>query len=162
MATVTGGDKLRARLDEIARLSNNASGVKVGFLAEATYPSGKSVAMIAAIQEFGAPRAGIPPRPFMRNAIAKHHAEWGPAMAQLLLDNGYDAFRTLQQAGEAISGQIRQSIIETNEPPLAESTLRKRGVGGMVYNPKDPKTFGAKPLIDTGNMLNSVNYEVQA
>jgi hypothetical protein len=162
MAGISGGQKLQERLEQIRRMATNATSVNVGFLAESTYPSGMPVAAVAAIQEFGAPRAGIPPRPFMRNAIAKHKAEWGPSVAQLLRDNDYDALRTLQLAGEAIAGQIRNSIIETNSPPLAESTLRKRGVAGMVYNAKDPSTFGAKPLVHTGNLLNSVSYQVKA
>ena len=117
--------------------------------------------MIAAIQEWGAPRAGIPPRPFFRNMIADKKGEWPKAISDLLVANGYDALRTLQQTGEAVAGQLRESIVRTDSPALAESTLRKRGVGGMVYNAKDRRTFGAKPLIDTGHMLNSVNYQVK-
>ena len=50
-----------------------------------------------------------------------------------------------------------------HQPRTAASTLRKRGVAaGTVYNPKDMSTFGAKPLIDTGHMFNSVDYQVKA
>lgn len=162
MATTRGGDKFEMKLADMTRLATNARSVGIGFLAEAKYPDGTPMAMIAAIQDFGAPNAGIPPRPFFRNMIAAKRHEWGPAVRDLLLDNGYDALRTLQLAGEAIAGQLRQSIVDTNSPPLAESTLRARGVGGMVYNPKKSSTFGAKPLIDTGHLFNSVDYEVKA
>lgn len=144
---VKGGDQLEARLAEISRLANNASSVKVGFLSEATYPNGVPVALIGAIQNWGAPSRGIPPRPFFSNMIAKKSPEWGPAIGQLLVDNGYDALRTLQLAGEDVAGQLRQSIIDTNEPPLAESTIKRKGFD--------------KPLVDTGHMLNSVGYEVK-
>ena len=93
--------------------------------------------------------------------IANKQAEWPAAVGGLLKANNYDALRTLQLTGEAIAGQLRTSIVETNEPPLAPSTLRKRGVAGMVYNPKDMSTFGAKPLVWTGHMLNSVDYQVK-
>lgn len=163
MATITGGGKLKSKLQEIAALIGNASSVRIGFLENATYPDGKPVAMIAAIQEFGAPGAGIPPRPFFRNMIAAKKSEWGPAIADLLKDNGYDALRALQLTGEAISGQLRQSIVDTNSPALAASTLRKRGVAaGTKYDPANPATYGAKPLVDTGHMLNSIEYEVKA
>jgi hypothetical protein len=119
--------------------------------------------MIAAIQNWGAPAVGIPPRPFFSNAIRAKKGEWPTAIRNLLKDNNYDALRTLQQTGEVIAGQIRQSIIETNDPPLKASTLRARGVApGMKYDPEKPATFGAKPLIDTGVLLNSVSYQVKA
>jgi hypothetical protein len=148
MATVTGGAKFQAKLQAMAGAVTSAESVKVGFLAGATYPDGKPVAMIAAIQEFGAPRAGIPPRPFFRNMIAAKSPEWGPATGALLIANDYDALKTLQQVGEAVAGQLRQSIVDLVDPPLAPSTIKRKG--------------HSKPLIDTGHMLNSVDYEVQS
>ncbi len=147
MSTSSGGDKLAARLQEISRKLTNASAVRVGFLSESSYPDGKPVAFVAALQEWGAPAAGIPARPFFRNMIATKKAEWPNAMAGLLKANDYDALRTLQQTGEAVSGQLKQSIIDTNEPALAPSTIKRKGF--------------SKPLVDTGHMLNSVNYEVK-
>jgi hypothetical protein len=163
MATISGGNRWAERLAAITRSISNASAVQIGFLADARYPDGKPVAMIAAIQEYGAPSVGIPPRPFFRNMIAAKKGEWPEAVAGLLEANDYDALRTLQLTGEAISGQLRESIIETNTPPLADSTIvRKGGIHGMKYDPKDPSTFPAKPLVDTGHMLNSIEYEVKA
>lgn len=146
MATVTGGDKFAAAMQEIADMLGNNS-LRVGFLEGATYPDGKPVAMIAAIQEYGAPNAGIPPRPFFRNMIANKSSEWPTAIAGLLRANNYDAEKVLQLTGEAIKGQLQQSIRDTNEPPLAPSTIARKGF--------------AKPLIDTGHMLNSVDFEVK-
>jgi len=103
--------------------------------------------MVAAVQNFGAPRAGIPPRPFFSNMIAEKSPEWGPALGALLIDNEFDAFRALQLAGEGISGQLVQSIQDTNSPPLAQSTI-------------DAKGF-SKTLIDTGQLWQSVAYEVK-
>src|SRR6478672_3144351 len=85
MATVSGGDRWAQRLREIAvRLGTNPE-VKVGFFENSTYPDGTSVPMVAAINEFGAPSRGQPPRPFMRNTIAKHRSEWPKAAAALLV-----------------------------------------------------------------------------
>ena len=65
-------------------------------------------------------------------------------------------------AGAAIAGQLKQSIIDTNSPPLKEATIvAKGGKHGTIYNPKDPSTFAAKPLIDTGTMLNAINHQVR-
>ena len=148
MVEVTGGERLERTLSDIARLASNAKEVRVGFLADATYPDGKPVALIAAIQNWGAPSRGIPPRPFFSDMIQKRQHEWGPAIGNLLVNTGYDALRTLQLTGEAVAGQLRTSIVETNDPPLAPSTIRRKGF--------------SKPLVDSGHLLNSVDYEVKA
>ncbi len=147
MVTITGGKEIERHLQEIAEQLGGGGGVRVGFLEGATYPGGTPVAMIAAIQDFGAPGAGIPPRPFFRNMIEDKSPEWGAAIAQLMVDHNYDVAKVLALAGQAIAGQLRQSIVDTNAPPLAESTIARKG--------------HSKPLVDTGHMLASVDFEVQ-
>lgn len=145
---MSGGDKLEAYLSKMATNLTNASSVKVGFLEGATYPDGTPVALIASIQNFGAPSQGIPPRPFFSNMIDKHGGEWGDDTAELLMRTNGDAAETLGLMGEHLSGQVRDEIIATNEPPLKPATIaRKKG--------------RTKPLIDTSVMLNSVDYEVE-
>lgn len=146
MATISGGDKLAAELAKLASQVSKAATVRVGFLENATYPGGKSVAMIAAIQEFGSPSRGIPPRPFFRSMVAAKSAQWPAAIGALLVANGYDASKALKLTGEAIKGQLAQSIRDTNAPPLAASTIKRKG--------------HSKPLIDTGVMFQSIDYEV--
>lgn len=146
MARMRGGERVSRVLAEIAERVGVDAGLRVGFLENATYPDGKPVGMIAAIQEFGAPAVGIPPRPFFRNMIAKKSPEWPAAVGDLLVQNDYDVERALDQAGFAIAGQLRQSIQDTNDPPLAPSTIARKG--------------HAKPLIDTGHLYNSVDHEV--
>lgn len=136
-----GGDALRARLAQIARLASNAKEVRVGFLEGATYPNGTPVALVAAVHNFGK-------WPFFTDMVAAKSPEWPVAMASLLKANDYDALRTLQQTGEAVAGQLRQAIVDTNSPALAPSTIRRKGF--------------AKPLVDTAHLLNSVDYEVKA
>ena len=148
MATVKGGQKLEEALRQMAQNVSKPGVLRVGFLENARYPDGKPVAMIAAIQEYGAPSVGIPPRPFFRNMIAAKSGEWPEAIAGLLKSNDLDAQKTLGQAGAAIAGQLRESIRDLWEPPLAQSTIRRKG--------------HAKPLIDTGHMLQSVDFEVKS
>jgi hypothetical protein len=144
--TVQGGEKFTQALQEISELLGQGNTLRVGFLSGATYPNGTPVAMVAAIQDYGAPNAGIPPRPFFRNMIADKSSEWPAAIAGLLRANNYDVEKTLQLTGEAIKGQLQQSIRDTNEPALSPRTIARKGF--------------AKPLIDTGQMINSVDYEV--
>lgn len=145
---MTGGDALKAELERIARMASNASSVRIGFLEGATYPNGTPVALIAAIHNWGAPKAGIPPRPFFSNMLAAKSPEWPGAIAGLLKANNYDALRTLQQTGEAVAGQLRQAIVDQNSPPLAPATIQRKGF--------------SKPLVNQGIMLNNVDYEVKA
>ena len=144
---VTGGTKLDAALAEIATKASSAARVEVGFLENATYPSGEPVAMVAAIQEFGAPARNIPPRPFFRGMINEKSGQWPNAVADLLKANDFDAAKTLAQAGDGIAGQLRQSIASFAGEPLAPATVAAKG--------------SSKQLVDTGHMLNSVDYRVE-
>jgi len=170
-----GGEKLKALLQDIAQKVDHVPTLRVGFLENATYPNGMPVAAVAAIQEFGAPRAGIPPRPFFRNMIADKEAEWPKAIGQLIKDNNYDIDRAFDLAGFAIEGQLRQSIIDTNEPPLSPVTLmiRKMKTEGATITKSSLAIARArlasgesvsgvptKPLVETGHMLNSVDHQV--
>lgn len=175
---ITGGDKLDAALKEIARNLSNGATVKVGFLEGATYPDGTPVAMVAAIQNFGAPRASIPPRPFFSNMVREKSPSWPAAIRENLKQTNYNAELTLERVGAGIAGQLQQSIIDTLAPPLSPITVMLRGmrsndqdlkvtgktVGEAAQRVKDGETnYGAstKPLIDTGVMLNAVSYEVK-
>lgn len=146
MAGLSGGDKLKAALAELARRIDRAGTLRVGFLEGATYEDGTPVAMIAAIQNFGAPAQGIPPRPFFSNMIREKSPRWAEQLAELLKRNHNDVDVALEQMGAGIKGQLQQSIVDTNAPPLKPATIRRKGF--------------AKPLIETSNMINSVDYEV--
>jgi hypothetical protein len=147
MVEISGGDKLQARLAEIAKNANKAASVDVGFLEGATYPDGTSVPLVAAIQEFGAPSRNIPPRPFFRNMVADKSGEWPDAVAGLLKDNDYDATKTLELTGAAIKGQLQEAITTFVGTPLAPATIAKKG--------------SSKELVDTGHMLASVDFIVK-
>lgn len=178
MASVTGGQKTEIVLARIGNSLKNAEFVRVGFLENARYPDGKQVAMIAAIQEFGAPKAKIPPRPFFRNMIAAKQASWGPAAAALLKTNKYDARLTLNMIGDGIAGQLRQSIRDTMSPALSPVTIMLRKM--RAQNPSLRVTrrtvweaarrvkkgegvagISTKPLVDSGHLLNSISWEVR-
>lgn len=148
MATISGGDKLEAALRELSAKIDKPGTLRVGFLERASYPDGKPVAMIAAIQEFGAPARGIPPRPFFRSMIAAKQNEWAPALAAILKQNGYDAPQALALLGDGIAGQLRQSVRDTKSPGNAASTIAKKGFDD--------------PLIDTGHLFQSIDSEVKS
>lgn len=146
MASVRGGNNIAAKLRAIEQRATSASTVKVGFLAGGTYPDGKSIPMIAAINEFGAPSRGQPPRPFFRRMVADKSPAWPGMLDKLLRATDYDAAMTLGLLGEQIKGELVQSIRDLWDPPLAPSTVARKGFD--------------KPLIETSVMINSVGSEV--
>jgi hypothetical protein len=179
MVEISGGEKLTALLAEISKNANKAASVEVGFLEGATYQDGTSVPLVAAIQEFGAPSRGIPPRPFFRNMIAAKSDEWPVAVAALLKEKNYDAEKTLNKIGAVIAGQLRESIINTTGPALSPVTVMLRGMRKQKrFKDKGfwelmaeararvaagKTTYGAstKPLVDSGNLLKSIDHVVK-
>jgi hypothetical protein len=144
MATISGGERLDRALQEMARQVSKPAALRVGFISGSTYPDGKSVALIAAINEFGSSKA--PPRPFFRDMISQRSKGWAPAIAANLRANNYDAERALDDVGQVIADQLQMSIRDFNRVPLAPSTIARKGFD--------------KQLVDTSMMLNSVGYEV--
>ncbi len=147
MVKLSGGDKFNATLSRLANNVGNASSVEIGFLENSTYPDGKPTALIASIQEFGAPARNIPPRPFFRQMITAKSGEWPKAVADLLKANDFDAALTLDQTGAAIAGQLRQSIVDFSGVPLSPKTIARKGFD--------------KQLVDTGHMLDSIDHAVK-
>lgn len=149
---ITGGAKLEAHLRQSIRNLKRAQKVEVGFFENATYPDGTPVAMVAAINEWGASGAGrghkvkIPPRPFFRTMIKDGEAHWGPDLGKILKSAEYDAAVALARMGESMKGELQTSIRDWSEPPNAPATIKKKGFD--------------KPLIDTGDMVKRVGSEV--
>ena len=144
---IKGGTKLLKALAEISAKLKQHPVLEVGFLSGARYPNGTPVALIAAIHNYGAPRAGIPPRPFFSNMIKAKQGEWPGALKLALKANNYNVIAALNLVGEGIKGQLQQSIRDTNLPPLKPATIRRKGF--------------SKPLIDKGQMINSATFRVK-
>lgn len=175
MAELKGGERAQAALDELARkLTGGPLSLRVGFLEDAKYDDGTPVATVAAIDNFGAPARGIPPRPFFSDMIKAHAAEWGGNLGAILEATDNDAGRALNLLGLHIAGQLQTSIRETNGPPNSPVTnlLKQR------FPTRDGMTFAdvlqawhdvaagndsapaGKPLVWSGKMLESVRSEV--
>lgn len=177
MATVTiaGGAKLQAAMAKLKKkMGDKAMTVRVGFLEGATYPDGTTVATIAAIQNFGAPARGVPPRPFFTKMIADNRGRWGDSFATVLHAVDYDPHLALERMGLGISGQLRQAIVDMNDPANSPVTalLKER------FPTRDGMTFAdvlqarhdvasgvasgsySKPLVWSGVMLNAISSEV--
>lgn len=182
MAAVTfkGGDTLMARLKEIVDKAAKGGTLRVGFLENSTRSDGTSLPMVAAVQEFGSPERGIPPRPFFRTMVQEKQKNWGKSLGALAVNNDYDIDKSLGQMGEGMKGQLQESIRNVDGPALSPVTLLLRErfgnhPEGIAFADVQQARHdvaagvrptlsgtGAKPLVWTGDMLNGVDYEVDA
>lgn len=146
MASIKGGHKLQQKLAELAAKLQDPGSLRVGFLEGATTPNGDSIPLRAAMNEFG--HGNVPPRPFFRNMIAAKSPEWPDGIAHQLKTTNYDTKLTLERTGEAIKGQLQESILDLWAPPLSPKTIKKKGF--------------EKPLIEHGDMINAAAWEVKS
>lgn len=104
---------------------------------------------IAAWNEFGTSN-GIPARPFLKNSIESYQDEIKKDMetcVQMVL-NGADSVTALKGLGATHVGRVQRSITEGSFAPNAPSTIRR-------------KNGKSTPLIDTGQLRQSVHYVVK-
>lgn len=176
MSAFKGGDKLQAVLRGVAEKVSKDKVLRVGFLETAKYPDGTNVAQVAFWDEYGTKSA--PPRPFFRTVIAEKSDGWGRALGRALKDNDYDADRAFALVGTGIKDQVVTSIVNTAAPALSPVTVMLRGmrsndpslvvtgkvVGEAAARVAAGKTnYGAndKPLIDSGDMQRSVDFDIR-
>ena len=148
-----GGLKMATTLNHLREaMGSGKLQVRVGFLEGSTCGGGihgeaeGSAPDIAFIQEYGAPAANIPPRPFFRNMITKRSSTWGKTLLNFLKHRKYSAREALMDTGLVMGEQLQISIIQTNDPPNADSPTARKGFNN--------------PLIWSRNMLRAVEAEV--
>lgn len=176
---ITGGGAATAALEAIARKLGDGHGLRVGFFEDAEYPDGTKVATAAAINNFGAPAAGIPARPFFTNMIDQQSPKWGPMLTRLLAMQDNDFEKALSLMGEDMAGELQESIKQMNSPALSEVTLMLRKmksedqtlvvtgatVGEAARRVASGEAIGSvnrKPLNETAHMQNSIGWSVDA
>lgn len=131
---------------------------KVGWFETAHYPNGVPVAYVAAIQEFGYPAGGIPPRLGMRETAAAQRKEWGQIAfqsAKAILKGTTTAMGAMELLGLKAAGDFRKHISEVWTPSLKEATILNRaydrnlGYGGVTSSL-------TKPLVFSGHLLTTL------
>ena len=167
----TGGPGWRAAIARLKKKVEDGAHVQVGFLEGETYPDGTPVAQVASWNEFGTKTA--PPRPFMRNTIANNKDKWPALMAAALKASDLDAKKAMAMCGEKMVAQMRDEIVSMDAPANAPLTnlLKDRFPTGD-YTKDDflqavsdleagASAPAGKPLVWSGQLLRSVEYEVK-
>jgi phage gpG-like protein len=112
--------------------------------------TGATVAEVAAVHEFGAPSKNIPKRSFLRDTATIHEKQIRRNMALTTerVITGVESERTaLLKFGEWFVGVVKKRIAAGIPPALKAETIRRKG--------------SSKPLIDTGQLRNSITAEVE-
>ena len=118
---------------------------RVGFFEGSKYEGNKTVASVARYNEFG---LGVPARPFMRPAVHNNRAKLVEILRskyKMALRNNTNTMEVLGSFGQMVEGLVKNQIINTNYPPNAPSTIKRKGINA--------------PLRDTLLMLNSVSHQ---
>jgi hypothetical protein len=145
-----GGTQMKRYLAALQEAVGGASGVRVGFLEHATYPATGNqgslhVAQVAFWNEFGAPGAGVPPRPFFRGMIGEKLGDWGDRFGAHLKAADFDSQTAFDAMGIEIKDNLT-SAIATWPGDNAPSTIAKKGFD--------------HGLVEKGVMQRSTDYEV--
>lgn len=143
------GKRFMKELQELAKLE-----VQIGFhRGDNVDDEGTDLCDIAAWNEFGTTsklgNVHIPSRPFLKQSVDNNMDEINQMLAEKKqqIMSGGSAKQVLQDIGLFQKDLIQMEISEGSFEPNAESTIKKKG--------------SDKPLIDTGRMLQSVNYKIK-
>lgn len=113
-------------------------------------------ATLLAIHENGSELAGIPPRPVLHPGINSARKELTERMRAVgiaaLEGNKLKVERGLNAVGLAAQAAVRRYMNQGVPPPLKKSTIAARRRRGRT---------GTKPLIDTAQLRNAINYVVR-
>lgn len=122
--------------------------VSVGIL-KGNYPEeqgGKNIAEVALFNEFGT--KNIPERSFIRSTLQenKNYKAIKEKLAKKIIKSELEEEQALTILGQKVKQDIQNKIVELREPPNKAITIYKKG--------------SSNPLIDTGLLKNSIDYEV--
>lgn len=171
----------------------NSRGVAVGIFGQGAAEDNDGVTnlLIAIIHEFGAPRANVPARSWLRAFVDENHEKIRQLirmLGQRVLKGEITHDQALGQLGAWIVGGIQTRMAQGIDPPLAPSTIENRlasdsrqaqvaarrglraakstmSAGGSVAEAREASTSAAgavlKPLIDKGQFRQSITFEVR-
>lgn len=109
-----------------------------------------NTATLAAIHEFGSPERNIPERSFLRKPLIENKDQIAEAVNFALpkvLSGQISALDVAGLIGEAAKNLSVTAINSGLEPVLKQSTIKHKG--------------SSTPLIDTGQLKGSIDYEVR-
>lgn len=106
------------------------------------------LATIAAANEFGTSDGHVPERSFLRSTVDEKRGEYAEDLAKVVDDiiDGRGARPGLSRIGVRAKADVQRKIRALRTPPNAASTVKQKG--------------SSNPLIDTGRLRQSIDYEL--
>lgn len=138
-------------------------GVKIGFLEDKPHtgadgnPSGLMLVELAMIHELGTP--ALPERSFLRRTFEVKASDFAALVVKLtkaILADKLDYDRALEILGQWSVREI-QTFVRTNQvqPPTSDAATAAKNLRAG-----QPPDAPATTLVDTGQLINGVTYEV--
>lgn len=124
-------------------------------------------AALGYIHENGAPEVGIPARPFLVPGVAAIQGEIEDGMRRAgdaaLSGRPELVMRYLHAVGLKAQAAVRRKITTGPFTPLKPETIerRRKRSPGSKYRRKATTAGDVKPLIDTGQLRNAINYVIR-
>lgn len=114
------------------------------------HEGGINMATLLAVHVLGAPSRGIPQRDPLRPPLIANAQRYSDLLAIGLknsLANGTDPKLVYEKIGIVATNDVKDYFITGNFKALSEKTIKAKG--------------SSKPLLDTGELRNSISYEVR-
>jgi hypothetical protein len=157
-ATLPGLRRVMARISSLHGTAVTAGLQGTPQTTEAGDASPGELVEIGTVHEYGSSDGFIPARPWLSTAARTHGSRWqrGMAFALRAKARGDDAqaAQALALLGLTMVGDIQATIRRGPWAPLSPATLGRRVKG--------PRASKPRPLIDTGQMIQSVRAQVEA
>lgn len=148
--SITGGERLKEALNKVAETNIM---VKAGIPAGATTTDGMSIPAYALWNEVGT--AHIPPRPFMRQTVNDNQDKW-----KGLLQSNLSFMSLTQDNGEAVMGLLGEVMVADIKQTIQRGNFAADSPATVKAKARKGKSEPNHPLIDTGQMLESIISEV--
>lgn len=153
LITSTGGNSLKRKRFKLSNFlfkkAKKSGLVAVGIIDAGKHSSGDlTVAEIGFQNEFGF--GHIPERSFMRSTLKEHKKRiiaFQVQLAKRIISEEITTEKALALLGEFVADLIRRKIVSLQTPPNAPETIALKR--------------SSNPLIDTGQLKNSITYQVK-
>jgi phage gpG-like protein len=106
--------------------------------------------LIGGVHEFGTMNGRVPERSFIRSTMHAQEVKikgWCAALMKQVVELKITVPNALGKLGELLTAEMKRTIRAGIPPALKQETIDRKG--------------SSKPLIDTGQLLNSITYEVR-
>lgn len=143
----TGGKGIKTLLERVGKPGT----VEVGIIDPGMHGDGPfNTAEIGFVHEFGSSDGRIPERSFIRSTLKsdrKDIIKLTKALLKKVLSGAMPLNQALGLMGIDAADRISQKIVEIRTPPNSPQTIAKKG--------------SSNPLVDTGQLKNSITHKVR-